>query len=275
MTKPARALAHYLSAPGREVRRWVRRWRDGLRPAASAVLLALGRVPAADRAAGIRLIDVRALASFRHDDAGGVLVIMPSIRVRKAVRAARTLIERAGMSCTVLIVRDSPRRGFVAACNAAVERSAAKYVVYLAEDAFPGLDWLRLAHEALERSGKGLLGFNDGKWRGRIAAFGMVRLDWVRPIYGGPLFYPGYVAHKADNELTVIARAQDRYVYDPDCTLFEYDPGKVFGGRFKDDRATFRARFRSGFDGLIPIEKLAPLAREYGVPWDADTDALV
>lgn len=269
MTKPERSLDYHLSAPGREVRRWVRRWVGGLRPAASVVSLALGRVPAGDRAAGIRLIDARELASFRHDDTGGVLVIMPSIRVRKAMRAARTLVKRAGMTCTVLIVRDSSRRGFVATCNAVVEKAAVKYVVYLAEDAFPGLDWLRLAHDALERSGKGLLGFNDGKWRGRIAAFGMVRLDWVRPIYGGPLFYPGYVARGADDELTVIARAQDQYVYDPDCTLFEYDPDKIFGAG-KGDRAIFRARFRGGFDGLVPLERLAPLADEYGVTWDAE-----
>jgi len=269
MTNPERSLGDRLSAPAREVRRWVRRWGGGVRHAASAVSLAAGRLPAADREAGIRLIDVRALGSFRHDDAGGVLVIMPSIRVRKGVRAARTLARRAGMPCTILVVRDRLRGGFVATCNAAVARATVKYVVYLAEDAFSGVDWLRLAHEALERSGKGLLGFNDGKWRGRIAAFGMVRLDWVRPLYGGPLFYPGYVAHGADNELTVIARAQDQYVYDPDCTLFEYDAGKKFGGG-KGDRATFRARFRSGFGGLVPLEILAPLAREYAVPWDAE-----
>jgi hypothetical protein len=265
MTKSERSFGYRLSAPGREIRRWIRR-SSGLRRAIAAVSLAAGRLPAADRAAGIRVIDVGELGSFHHEDSGGVLVIMPSIRLRKAVRTARTLARRAGMPCTILVVRDSLRRGFVPTCNAVMARAAAKYVVYLAEDAFPGLDWLRLAHEALERSGKGLLGFNDGKWKGRIAAFGMVRVDWARSIYGGPLFYPGYAAHGADDELTVIARTQDQYAYDPDCTLFEYDPDKVFGAG-KGDRAMFHARFRGGFDGLVPLEKLAPLAGEYTVPW--------
>ncbi|MFZ2630257.1 MAG: glycosyltransferase [Desulfosalsimonadaceae bacterium] len=172
------------------------------------------------------------------------------------------------MSCTILIVNDSKRQGFIKTLNEAAARITVKYIVYLAQDAWPGRDWLRCACEIMDKSGKGLLAFNDGKWKGRIASFGMVRTGWVRTLYNGWIFYPGYVSHAADNELTVVARAQDMYVYNPDCTLMEYDPEKDFGGSNPKDRALFQKRFLQGFDGLAPLTKLEGLAQEYSVKWD-------
>jgi hypothetical protein len=100
----------------------------------------------------------------------------------------------------------------------------------------------------------------------------MVRTEWIRQLYGGPVFYPGYVSHGADPELTVIARAQDNLVYNPECTLLEYDPDKDFGGSNPRDRRLFSTRFVQGFDGLAPIEKLKQMAGEYGVRWVEQTD---
>jgi len=47
----------------------------------------------------------------------------------------------------------------------------------------------------------------------------MVRTAWVETLHGGPVLYPAYRSHRADNELTVIARATDQFVYAPDCVL--------------------------------------------------------
>jgi glycosyltransferase involved in cell wall biosynthesis len=223
--------------------------------------------------ASIAALDVQLLARFSLHDPKGVAIVMPSIDASKALDTARLLVRRAGMKTTVLIVKDTLRQGFIPTLNATAARLDVKYVVYLAEDAFPGVDWLKLAHNKLEETGKGLLAFNCGKWRGRIAAFGMVRMNWVRRLYGGAIFFPGYISHRADNEITVIARVTDQFFYDPECVLIECDSNKAFRRREADapnfhqsDKKLFRDRFRSAFDGLAPIDKLKPLAESYFVP---------
>jgi hypothetical protein len=170
----------------------------------------------------------------------------------------------------VFVVEDTLRQGFIRTLNATAARLEVRYVVYLAEDAFPGVDWLKLAHDQLEHSGKGLLAFNCGKWHGRVAAFGMVRAAWVETLYGGPVLYPAYRSHRADNELTVIARATDQFVYAPECVLTEIDARKAFrsseaeAGNFtEDDKRLFIRRFDTAFDGLAPQPRLEALRDEY------------
>lgn len=217
---------------------------------------------------GIKLVDVKDLDSFTYTDAKGVAVIMPCINTKKGMDTAGILFKRAGIDCKIFIIHDTLRQGFIKILNDTASRVSTRYIVYLAEDAFPSIDWLRCAYDALEKSCKGLLAFNDGKWRGRIAAFGMVRVDWVKSLYGGGLiFYPEYNTHKADNELTVIARTHNMLEYNPECTLIECDPNKVFKENVPKDKELFRKRFLQGFDGLVPLENLAPLAKEYFVPW--------
>ena len=213
----------------------------------------------------IELFDVRQIGSLAADDIADVAVVMPCIDAKVAMGTARLLACRAGMDCRIIVVNDTLRQGFIKTLNDTAARMSARYVVYLAQDAYPGRNWLRDAYNALERSGKGLLGFNDGTYKGRIATFGMVRTDWVRSLYGGPIFHPGYNCHGADNELTVIARASDSYVYEPNCTLVEYDPDKDSKPGHKLDAKLFRERFATGFDGLVPMERLRQLAVEYKV----------
>ena len=211
----------------------------------------------------IQCIDVQDLERLQHSDENGVAVVMPCIDAGLGMETAKVLLRRAGMPCTIFIVLDSLRQGFVRTLNDAAERISARYIVYLGQDAYPGRDWLNCAYQYMEESGKGLLGFNDGKWRGRIASFGMVRTAWVKTLYGGPVFYPGYRSHKADNELTVIARALDTYHYAPDCVVMDYDPQKDFGGSNPADDRVFKDRFIQGFDGLAPLERLRLLEDEY------------
>lgn len=211
----------------------------------------------------IQCIDVQSLGYLQHTDENGVAVIMPCIDAKLGMETAKVLLRRAGMPCAIFVVLDSARQGFIRTLNDAAARISARYIVYLGQDAYPGRDWLHFAYRSLEESGKDLLGFNDGKWRGRIASFGMVRTQWAKALYGGAIFYPGYRSHKADNELTVIARALDTYEYAPDCVLVEYDPQKDFGGSNPVDNRLFNARFAQGFDGLVPRQRLRLLADEY------------
>jgi hypothetical protein len=211
------------------------------------------------------LVDVQELRSIEHSDPTGVTVIMPCIDTGMGTAAAALLAKRAGMRCTILIVEDTLRQGFIRTLNDAAARLSVRYVVYLAQDAYPGRNWLSSAYEVMEQSGHGLLGFNDGKFRGRIAGFGMVRTGWVKTLYGGPILYPGYHSHGADNELTVISRALNQYTYEPDCTLVEIDPESESTPSKREDSKLFRERYVRCFNGLAPPEPLVAMAKEYKI----------
>lgn len=216
----------------------------------------------------IVIVDVDRVGSMAYQDAAGVAVVMPSIDLGKALRTARLLVKRAGMPTRIFVVNDNLRQGFIRTLNSIAARLDVRYVVYLAEDAFPGLEWLASAYARIEETGVGLLAFNCGKWRGRVAAFGMVRTTWVYGLYGDAILFPGYRAHKADNELTVLARVTGQYVYEPDSVLVEIDAKKVFKENVPEDKTLFRKRFRNGFDGLVRVEDLRPLAEAYFVPME-------
>jgi glycosyltransferase involved in cell wall biosynthesis len=220
--------------------------------------------------ASIVLIDVKALDRLSYRNLDGIAVVMPSIDTGKALETARLLVRRSGVTSTVFVVEDTLRQGFIRTLNDTAARLEVKYLVYLAEDAFPGVDWLKRAHAALEASGKGLLAFNCGKWHGRIAAFGMVRKEWVKALYGGSVFHPAYQSHRADNEITVIARATDQFIYLADAVLTEVDARKAFRTSeseahnfVEDDKRLFIRRFDTGFAGLAPQSGLEPLRDEY------------
>lgn len=220
--------------------------------------------------ARVSIVPVEDLSDWSLEDPSGVVVIMPALDEAEALRAAKTMISRAGSRLRVLIALDKQRGGFINAVNAAARQIRAKYLVYSAQDARPGVDWLKRALRCMENSPHGLLAFNDGKWRGRLAGFGMVRTSWVEHLYGGAVFHDGYRSHRADNELTVIARAQRRFVYCPSSILLEQDASKALRRTERSadnftaaDRALFEKRYREGFDGLAPLAELDQLWPEY------------
>lgn len=215
-------------------------------------------------------VDIQKIGSLIWSDPADIAVIMPCIDTRRGVAAAERLLARAGMDARVFVVEDTLRQGFIQTLNQTAARLDVRYVVYLAEDAFPGRDWLLRAYERLESTGKGLLAFNCGKWHGRIAAFGMVRKAWVRPFYGDAILFPGYRSHRADNELTVLARATANFLYEPEAVLVEEDARKIFrkiekGASNFDpaDRELFFRRFSTGFGGLVRPADLEPYVRAY------------
>ena len=199
-----------------------------------------------------------------------VCVIMPCISLEAGRRTASLLAERSGLPADFVLAVDTGRQGFIRTLNQAARRSSAQYIVYLAEDAWPGDGWLHTAYERIRREKKSLLAFNCGKWHGRVAAFGMVEKSWAYSLYDEEILYGGYQSHRADNELTVIARSQNKFVYAPECVLIENDVDKVFrrsereAGNFKrEDARLFRQRFLGGFFGLADRSCLAELHDEY------------
>lgn len=190
------------------------------------------------------MTDTEGTLDTAKDLSGEIGIILPSIDPSKAKATAAILKARAGVGCVVIICHDVDKRGFIYVANSIFERSRFKYVVYLAEDAFPGINWLRLAYDELEKSGKSLFAFNDGKWFGKVASFGMVRAEWARKNYpSGCLFYEGYKRHYADIELTNLARHANLLCFSPYSVLIEVDPSK--GTRWtsdESDAALFKQR---------------------------------
>lgn len=152
------------------------------------------------------------------------ILVMPSTDVAQAQRAAQLMASRAAVDdALLLVVLDEDREGFVALANRVYRATCSQCFGYVAQDAFAGRRWLQLALHTLLQHDKGLLGFNDGKWAGALAAFGLGQRRWLDSHYGGDLFYPGYAQHYADTELTVLARGNGEYTYNPHAMLVEID----------------------------------------------------
>ena len=175
------------------------------------------------------------------------LVVMPFLNATMAHRASQQLAKRAGCAGLLLAVHDDHQEGFVKLINRAFTLSQSAVFGYTAQDAFAGRDWLAIASRALANEKAGLAAFNDGKWAGQMAAFGLADPQWVKSVYGGPLFFPEYHSHYADTELSVIARSQMKYCYDPNAILVEVDWDKDSKIVNNEDRSLFNNRKNNSF----------------------------
>jgi len=194
------------------------------------------------------LIDARELpAAAARLVSAGPLMVMPCTDVAAARRAMALACSRAKSDGLMVAVLDSDRMGFVALANQVFRLSQSPWFGYMAQDAFAGRDWMALALKALQKPSAGLLGFNDGKWHGQLASFGLASRAWAEKVYGGDLFFPGYRSHFADVELTLVARQQGCYVYEPNSVLMEVDWDKDQAKVHADDRSLFKARGRQGY----------------------------
>lgn len=185
-------------------------------------------------------------------DVNGTLVVVPVIDLEMGKKAASLAASRANAQGLVLVVLDNARIGLVKIHNQVFQNSKSSYYAYLAQDAFAGRNWLSLGVDALNAQGAGLLGFNDGKWQGQLAAFGLARREWVNDVYGGSFFFEGYSSHYADTELTLIAREQGRYVYEPNAVVIEVDWDKdTKPSTNLQDKSLFQTRAQQGFGGRV------------------------
>jgi hypothetical protein len=207
----------------------------------------------------VRFVRADEVATLAPIDCSGAIMVMPYTDAAQATRAARLAAARAGAPSMLLAVHDELRQGFIATVNQAFAATRSPWFGYMAQDAFAGRAWLALALRALQAKNAGLLGFNDGKWQGQLAAFGLAERGWAQSVYGGDFFYHDYRSHYADIELTVIAREHGRYVYEPNSVLVEADWEKESAGVNPADRALYKARAQSGFDARVHNPKLLQL----------------
>ena len=186
-------------------------------------------------------------------------VVMPYVDSVQAKATAAILASRAGVKGVLLCIEDDERLGFIRVVNEIFLISLCEYFTYLAQDAFPGRYWLDQAVKALNHSGKGLLAFNDGKWFGKLAAFGMVRRQWAVNNYAGALFHGGYKSHYADTELTLLAMDKMQLDYNPNAILMEIDYEKDKKPTTVSDKALFAIRKTHAFEGKVSQLKVLNL----------------
>lgn len=180
----------------------------------------------------------------KHMREAEVVLVMPATDLEAAHRSAKLMAHRANLAdALLLIVHDQDCEGFVKVANRCFKATSSRFFGYVAQDAFAGRRWLQKAHQALTSSSKGLLGFNDGKWGGLLASFGLGRRDWLSNNYpDGELFCPQYQRHYADTEITALAIGNQQYCYEPNAVLVELDWEKDHKPVHPADKALFGKR---------------------------------
>jgi len=163
-----------------------------------------------------------------------IAVIMPTIDLEMANRTVIQMQVKAGKHADYFVIEDFERNGFVNVVNDAVHKlTDYDYYVYVAQDAYAGEWWLKYALDEIIDRDAGLLAFNDGKWNGKLAAFGMVEKNWMKQNYKGDMFFKGYNANYCDVELTLLAMRDNKFSYTPESVLVEVDY-KKHGVNLKD-----------------------------------------
>lgn len=174
-------------------------------------------------------------------------VVMPTTDVELAMKSAEVMKARAGYDCNIIIVEDKSRTGYVQTINKAFETSKSDFFVYTAQDAFVGKDWLKNALIEQFRTQADLIAFNDGKWGGALAGFGLVNTSWAKLNYKGELFHPEYHSHYGDTELTQLAKHDNSFGYAENAIMMEIDYNKAIGkggGVVKRDKKLYKKRIK-------------------------------
>jgi hypothetical protein len=69
----------------------------------------------------------------------------------------------------------------------------------------------------------GLLAYNDGKWFGRLASFGLADRSWISQYEPHDFFHSGYHSHYADTEMSALASATGKLGYNANIAMMEID----------------------------------------------------
>lgn len=205
------------------------------------------------------VIELDEAGKARLEREPGLVMVMPYTDMAMARRTADLLVRRAACNGLLVAIRDDERAGFIHVSNRIFRATCSALFGYVAQDAFSGREWGKQVVSAFREPKYGLLGFNDGKWGGRLASFGVARRTWAERNYGGDLFFPGYQSHYGDVELTLLAIEQRAYIYDPNCVMIEVDYDKDAKASNPADKMVFAERQNSNFDGKVHDERLISL----------------
>ncbi len=194
--------------------------------------------------------ELHSFALQSHDD---VVLVLPYIDHDLAVKAEEILRVRADQAGLLVLVDDDERLGFIRVANFIYSHTRSPLFGYLAQDAYPGMYWLKEGVRVMNKTGAGLMAFNEGRFFGTVAAFGLARRAWLTTLYRNMLFYPGYKSQYGDTELSAIAFAQNQLMFNPNALLIEVDYEKHTKANNPDDDTLYKARLATHFEGLAPV----------------------
>jgi len=180
-----------------------------------------------------------------------IILVMPHIDKDLARKTSKILEERTKINATLFCIEDVNRIGYIAVANYVYNNTQSELFGYIAQDAFPGRNWLELAVNELKNNKPGLLAFNDGKWFGNLASFGIVHRDWADKNYNGNLFFNEYTQHYADVELSLIAMSEKCLYYNPNAVLQEIDYYKEKKRVNQVDKNLFNTRKKNKFNSKV------------------------
>jgi hypothetical protein len=164
------------------------------------------------------------IGDFSNQDFDGVTVVMPATDTHQALLAAQRMARFAGMPMRMVIVNDVIRQGFIKTVNAVSNHLKPEYLAYVAQDALAGKNWLAKAYKKMTTENKSVCAFNEGRFLGNLAQFGLVKVAFTAQQYGDHnVFYDQYIKHRADDELTLLAKLNDEFVFAKDALLMEVD----------------------------------------------------
>ena len=173
------------------------------------------------------------------------IFVMPFIDFQQASKAAEIFSIRANSDDGVLLaIHDVYRLGFVHIVNEVFKLTSSELFGYFASDAFPCRRWLELSIASFSNHDIGLLSYNDGKWLGNLAGFGLVKRSWLANFYTDSLFFAGYKSHYGDTELSVLAHATKKLGYNPNIVVMEVDYDKDSKSVDVNDKHLFQARMQ-------------------------------
>ena len=199
----------------------------------------------------IKIIKSSSLQRFQFSSSYETVIVMPMIDVALAKKASEVMRRRTEQNGLLLLVEDDLQLGFIMVTNIVYSKTESRYFAYVAQDAFSGEFWLDYALATIKKSNCGLLAFNDGRFFGKIAVFGLADRQWVSTIYGRFIFHHQYKSHFADTELSVIAAQTSNLVFNANAILLEVDYEKHLHGNNGDDHKLYIERAKTGFDGRI------------------------
>jgi hypothetical protein len=164
------------------------------------------------------------IGDFSHQPFEGVTVVMPATDIAQAMLAAQRMARFAGMPMRMVIVNDVIRQGFIKTVNAVSNRLKPEYLAYVAQDALAGKNWLVKAYKQMTTEDKSVCAFNEGVQDGFNAVFGLVKVSFTAAHYGQHhVFHEGYLKHRADDEVSLLAKLHGQYTYAEHALLMEVD----------------------------------------------------
>lgn len=160
-------------------------------------------------------------------------------------------------------VSEDSRDFFVGKINRGFAESDAEYLIYFSDDVEVKPNWLMQALKCFTAhfpDGVGVIAFNDGFWKEKLAPHGLVSRKWIDKYqFGKWLLWPEYLHYHGDNEISRVAKRLDKFAYCPDSKAIHTRPKDV---KKRDaiwremneycwpmDTEIFQQRIKQGFPG--------------------------